>query len=105
MNAEVLVQNVFNLFVVAIILEASVMALFSMSVFQSLNQNAAVESIRDVIILLVAAVLCYKVSLLTVFGKTGIKVPHMIDVVISTLVLTRLTKLVLGFFSRIRIES
>jgi hypothetical protein len=105
MNAEVLVQNIFNLFVVAIILEASVMALFSMSAFKMLNRNTAVDSARDVIILLIALVLCYKVEMLTVFTKTGIDMPKMIDTIISALVLTRMTNLVLTFFSRIKVES
>lgn len=105
MNGEVLITNIFNLFIVAIILEASVMALFTMAFLQRISHKAAVESVRDIMVLLIAVALCYQVEMLKVFTKTGIKVPPMLDVVISALVLTRMTKLIMAFFSKIKYED
>ncbi|MBU4270224.1 hypothetical protein KKE07_05125 [Candidatus Dependentiae bacterium] len=105
MNAEVLIQNVFNLFIVAIIIEASVMAVFTMAVFKHLRVPAPAEMARDFLILLLAFILCYKVDILTLFKGTGIKVPYIIDTIISALVLTRLTNFVREFFARIKISD
>jgi hypothetical protein len=105
MNAEVLFQNIVNLFIIALILEASVMALFSISLFKKMSRNIAVESARDVLILVIAALLCYtgyKHGMLSIFHKSGFKVQKYIDIAISTLVLVRFTKLIMGFFSRMR---
>ena len=105
MNGEVLIQNVFNLFIIAIILEASVMAIFSMSMLRNLSDNKAIEMTRDVIILILAFVLCYKVNLLTIFRGTGIKLPHILDTVISALVLTRMTNIIKTFLLKIKQSS
>ncbi|PKL35135.1 MAG: hypothetical protein CVV44_23215 [Spirochaetae bacterium HGW-Spirochaetae-1] len=105
MNGEVLVQNVFNLFIVAIILESSIMALFSMSALKDISNSKPVEIARDSLILILALVLCYKVELLTLFRGTGIKLPLILDTAISALVLTRMTNFLKDFFSRIRLED
>lgn len=102
MHGEVLLQNVFYLFIIAIILEASVMAIFSMSVMKKLNDKTPVEAARDALILILAFVLCYKVSILTIFKGTGIKLPYLLDTVISGLVLARMTFFIREFLSKFK---
>lgn len=102
MNGEILIQNVFSLFIIAIILEASVMAIFSMSTLKNISSSKAVEAARDIIILLLAFVLCYKVNILTIFRGTGIKLPHILDTIISALVLTRMTNIIKSFLLRLK---
>ncbi len=105
MKGEILIQNVFNLFVVAIILEASIMAIFSMTALKDITNSKPVEAARDALILILAGVLCYKVKLLTVFGGTGINLPFILDTVISALVLTRMTNFIKDFFQKIKISN
>jgi len=102
MNGEMLLQNVFNLFIIAIILEASIMAVFTTSILRSLGSSMPVATVRDVLILFLAFVLCYKVSMLTLFRGTGIKLPYLLDTVISALVLARMTNLVREFLGRLK---
>ena len=102
MNGDVLIQNIINLFVMAIILEAAIMAIFSMSAFRDMKMTRAVEATRDVIVLLAAFFLCYKVDVLHVFRGTGLKIPVLFDIIISTLVLTRMTNFVRQVFNRLR---
>lgn len=104
MNGEILIQNVFNLFVIAIIIEAAVMAIFQMSAMKDLESSLPFQTARDALILILAAVLCYKVPILTLFKGTGIKLPYILDTVVSALVLTRMTFFIRDFFSRIKIE-
>ena len=105
MNGEVLLQNLFNIFIIAIIFEASIMAIFSMAVFKNLSYNAPVEMIKDVLILILSLVLCYKVSSFRLFNGTGIKLPYYLNTIISALVLMRLTKFVGDFLSRIKMSD
>jgi len=105
MNIEVLIQNIINLFVVAIIIEAAVMALFSMSSLWDMGSKRPVVATRDGIIIIVSFLLCYKVEVLSVFRKTGMNLPAMIDVIISALVLARMTNFVNSFMSRMRRED
>ncbi len=104
MNGELLVQNVFNLFIIAIIIEAAVMAIFQISAMKDLETTTPFQTARDALILILAAVLCYKVPLLTLFKGTGIKLPYLLDTAVSALVLTRMTYFIRDFFSRIKIE-
>ncbi len=56
----------------------------------------------DGIIIIVSFLLCYKVEVLSVFRKTGMTLPNLIDVLISALVLARMTNFVNNFMSRMR---
>ncbi len=105
MNGEILIQNVFNLFIIAIILEASIMAIFSLTALRDLSEMKPVEAARDALILILAFVMCYKVDILTLFRGTGIKLPYILDTVISALVLTRMANLIKNFFARIKIQN
>ncbi len=102
MNADILFQNIFTLFMIAIILEAAIMGVFSIASLKQINNAAAVDAARDALIIILAFILCYKVEILTVFRGTGIKLPNMLDTIISALVLTRITNIVRGFLSKLR---
>jgi hypothetical protein len=105
MNGEILIQNVFNLFIIAIILEASIMAVFSITALQDVEESTPVAAARDGLIIILAFVLCYKVNILTIFKGTGIKLPYILDTIISALVLTRMTNLIRDFFKKIKTEK
>jgi hypothetical protein len=104
MNGDVLIQNIINLFVISIIMEAAIMAIFSMSSLKSLNAKRPIEASRDALVIIISFLLCYKVDILNIFRGTGIKVPQILDIIISALVLTRMTNFVGNFMSRLRQE-
>jgi hypothetical protein len=105
MNAEILVQNVFNLFVVAVVLEAAVMAVFSLSILKRIEKNMVIDTVRDFAILILALFICYNVRKLNLFYGTGLRLPSLADVLISALFLTRMTILVQNIFSKIKIKD
>ncbi len=102
MNIEALIQNVINLFVIAIILEAAIMAIFKMRSLSAMESSRAFEASRDGIIIIICLFLCYKVGVLRLFKGTGIVLPRLIDIVISALVLARMTSFVGGFMSKMK---
>lgn len=105
MNAEVLIQNVFNLFIIAIILEASIMAIFSMSAMKDISDMRPITATRDMVILLVSFFICYKVDMLSVFRGSGVKLPMLLDTLISALVLMRMTNFIREFLGRMRFSE
>lgn len=102
MNGDALLQNVVNIFIISIILEAAVMAIFSVSALKGLESSKPIESTRDILIILVSFFLCYKVDQLRVFPRTGLNIPKIIDIVISTLVLARMTLLIRSLMARLK---
>ncbi len=102
MNGDVLIQNIINIFVISIILEAAVMAIFSMSALRDLESSRPVEATRDAIIILVAFFLCYKVEVLRIFRGTGLDFPRILDVIISALVLTRMSNFIRQLMARFK---
>lgn len=105
MSGEVLLQNLFNLLIIAIILEASISAIFSMSIFANFSYNNQIVIVKDILVLVLSLVLCYKVTYFRLFNGTSIKLPYFLNTIISALVLTRLTKFVGDFFSRIKSQD
>ena len=105
MNGDVLIQNIINIFVIAIILEAAIMAVFSLSSLKGLDATRPFEATRDAIIIIIAFFLCYKVNILRIFRGTGINVPRILDVIISALVLTRMANFIRQMMSRFKRED
>jgi len=102
MKFEILIQNVFVLFVISVIMESCVMAIFSLTALKDTYETRPVQIARDTIIVLLAAVLCYKVDIFSLFKGTGIHLHKYLDTAISALLLVRLTNLVGDFFNKLR---
>lgn len=102
MKGEILLQNVVYLFIVAVILEACIMAIFSINVIKEASDNRAIGTAKDIVVMILAFIICYKVPMFTLFRETGIKLPDMLDIIISALVLSRMTHIISNFFEKIR---
>jgi len=106
MKGDILFQNIFTLFLIAIILEASISAFFSISLLENFRESAVGKSIREIIIILLAFFICWKVKKLTLFDGTGItigtdlKIHELFDSLIAALVISRI-----AFFIRDLIEK
>lgn len=102
MKGEILLQNVINLFIIAVILESAIMAIFSMSELKNRKGSRPVEATRDAIIIVISLLICYKVDMLLLFKGTGIVLPLPVNVVLSGLVLSRMVAFVSRFASRFK---
>ena len=102
MNGDVLIQNIINIFVMSIILESAVMAVFSLGSFKGIDSTRPFEASRDLIIVAVSFFLCYKVELLKIFNGTGIEMPKILDTIISALVLARMTNFIRQITERLK---
>jgi hypothetical protein len=103
MNADVLIQHVINLFLVAIVIEMALSAVFTLSALANYNTNTKpFRSARDIITLLIALFFCYNFKTFKIFRGTGVKLPQLIDTIISALVLSRLAFFVRDLSARIK---
>jgi hypothetical protein len=102
MKGEVLLQNVVNLFIISIVLNAAVMAIFSISVLKKVSLSRPVEATRDLIIILLSLFVCYQVDVLRIFKGTGINVPFILDTVVSGLVLATMMNFIRQLMARLK---
>jgi hypothetical protein len=82
------------------------MAVFSMTALKDVSENRPVKIARDVVVLLLAWLICYKSNLLNLFKDTGITLIgerwYKLDVVISALVMAGFTNIVSGIIDKMR---
>ncbi|OHD64222.1 MAG: hypothetical protein A2176_01160 [Spirochaetes bacterium RBG_13_51_14] len=106
MKLDVLIQNVFYLFIFAIVLQVAVMAVFSMTALRDISENRPVKIARDLIVIVIAWLICYKSNLLNLFRDTGITLVgerwYRLDVIISALVMAGFTNVASQIFERMR---
>ena len=102
MKGEVLLMNIVNLFIISIVLNAAIMAIFQISTLKKMSAIRSVEATRDLLVILLSLFICYKVNILRVFRGTGINIPYILDVIISALVLTTMINFVKQFLSRLK---
>ena len=95
-------QNLFNLFIFALIIEIATMAIFSMNAIKEFAESRPVTIARDVIVLMLAVYLCYKVTQFNLLRNTGIGLNRYLTTTISALVLFGMTNLIRNFFSNVR---
>jgi hypothetical protein len=106
MKLDILIQNVFYLFIFAIVLEVAIMAVFSMTALKDVSENRPVKIARDVVVLMLAWLICYKSNLFNLFKDTGITLIgerwYKLDVVISALVMAGFTNIVSSIIDKMR---
>lgn len=102
MRLELIIQNIFHLFVIAIILELAVSSIFSLKFFQNMAGGRSLETLRDLLIFGLACYICYKVPHMTIFKGTGVKVPRVFNTAVTALIITSLANFVQNFMARIK---
>src|SRR4030042_329328 len=101
MNTEILLQNIFNLFIISIIIEFCVSAIFSINLLKDFTESSIGQSVREGIIIVIALIICFKVPMFRIFRRV-IDLPYQLDWIISTLILARMTFIIKGFLDKIK---
>jgi hypothetical protein len=106
MKLDVLIQNLFYLFIFAIVLEVAIMAVFSMTALKDISENRPIKIARDFVVITLAWLICYKSNLLNLFKDTGITLIgerwYRLDVIISALVMAGFTNIVSSIFEKMK---
>ncbi len=100
MNGAVLLQNMILLFILGIVFEAAVSAVFSITAIKSASRKIIVRSSREALLYITVFVVCFFLSDARIFKNSGINVPFVLDYVLSSLVTARFSMLAGDLFSR-----
>ncbi len=101
MNTDILLQNIFNVFIISIILEFCISAIFSINLLKDFTESSVGQSVREGAIIIIAAVICYNVPVFRIFRRV-LELPYQLDWIISTLILVRMTFMIKGFLDKIK---
>ena len=102
MSGSQILENFFLFAVMALVLEASVSALFSIKVIDELLKNSLTKAIKNVLVLMLAFFLVIKIPQLKVLASTKIKLDNIIHITLSALVLTRLANVFHDWFQYLK---
>ena len=103
MEVDILIKNLFNLFVFALLIEIATMGIFTMTALKDFAESRPVTIARDVIVLTLAFYLCYKYQRnFNVLRGTGVALNKYLGTAISAMVLFGMTNLIKNFFSNVR---
>ena len=105
MKYDILLQSLINMLLVAVLVEGTVSAVFSISAMSSIETKRTVQTTREAITFLVAVLFVYLIDSLKLFKASGVNFPHIGDIIISSLVLMRLAGFVRDLMNRVRSGS
>ena len=90
MKGEIIVSNLFNILIMAIVLETCISAFFSVTALKEQERKMVIKTMREALTYLVAFLICFSIPQLRTFAKSGLKLGAKVDLVITTLLLGRL---------------
>ena len=104
MKSDIIISNIFSLFVIAIIVETAVSALFSITAVKEHERKTLMKSMREAITFLTAFLFCFVVPEIRIFRESGIPITGMADTIISALLIARMSDIVRGLISKLKGE-
>jgi hypothetical protein len=97
-----LLQGIFNMLLISLLVEGTVSAFFSITAVRSIETKRAVQTTREALTFLVCVLFVYMIESLQLFKACGLKFPHIGDLIISSLVLMRLSSFIRDLMNRVR---
>lgn len=100
--ASQLADNLFYFLMMGLILEVSISAVFSIRALDELMQNTLTKSVKTVLILLISFGIIWRMPELRIFNGGKVEIPDALHMVLSALVLARLSNLFHDLFRYLR---
>lgn len=104
MKAEMIIGNLFNIIVMALILETAVSALFSITAVREHERKLLIKTMREAITFLAAFFLCFFIPEIRILSGSAIKLAPKVDMVITALILARFAGIIKDLIARLRGE-
>lgn len=102
MNTNLLLNSLFTMLLVSFIVEGAVAAIFSITAMRVIETKRTVQTSREAITFIVGALLVYYIEPLRLFKAAGINFPLIGDIIVSSMVLMRLTGFIRDLFAKVR---
>jgi hypothetical protein len=105
MNADLLLKGLINMLLLSVVVEGAVAAVFSLTAMRMIEAKRTVQTSREVLTFLVCLLFVYTVEPLRLMKSAGINFPMIGDIIISSMVLSRLSGFIRDLMNRIRSGS
>jgi hypothetical protein len=105
MKSELLLQGLINMLLLSVVVEGAVAAVFSITAIRTIETKRVVQTSREVITFLVCLLFVYSVEPLRLLKTSGMTFPVIGDIIISSMVLSRLAGFVRDLMNRVRSGS
>jgi hypothetical protein len=102
MKSSILLANFANIFLMAVVVEIALAAVFSITAVKDYENKTPVKITKEVVTFLVCFFVCWFFPVLRLFLGTDLGIKPVPDIVITSLVLTRLTGVIRDIFVRLR---
>ena len=102
MSGSQILENFFLFTLMALVLEVSVSALFSIKVIDELLKNSLTKAIKNILVLMLAFFLVIKIPQLKILAGTKIKLDKVLHITLSALVLARLANVFHDWFQYLK---
>ena len=102
MKADLLLGSLLNMLLFSLIVEGAVSAIFSITAMKVIETKRAVQTSREAITFLVGAYAVFAIPQLQLMKTAGITFPLIGDIIISAMVLMRMTGFIRDILTRIR---
>lgn len=105
MKTDLLLQGLINMLLLSIVIEGAVSAVFSLTAMRMIEAKRTVQTSREVLTFLVSLLFVYTVEPLRLMKSAGINFPMIGDLIISSMVLSRIAGFIRDLMNRIRSGS
>ena len=102
MNTNLLLNSLFTMLLFSFIVEGAVAAIFSITAMRVIETKRAVSTTREALTFILGAVLVYYVEPLRLFTAAGLNFPMPGDIIVSSMVLMRLTGFIRDLMAKVR---
>lgn len=102
MKADLLLSAILNMLLFSIVVEGAVSAIFSITAMRVIETKRVVQTSREAVTFIVCAVAVFYIEPLRLFKAAGITFPMIGDIIISSMVLMRLTGFIRDLFNKVR---
>lgn len=100
MNGSLFLTNFINLFIVAIILETSISAFFSIAAIRMVDNKLVVKTTREAITYIITFLMLYFMKEFRIFTDEAFKVPELVNYIVTSLITVRLSLFIRDIFAK-----
>jgi hypothetical protein len=102
MKTDLLLNSLFTMLLFSIVVEGAVSAIFSITAMRMIETKRTVQTSREAVTFLLAAFLAFYVEPLRLFQSAGVSFPMIGDIIVSAMVLMRMTGFIRDLLGKVR---
>lgn len=97
---NLLLQNIITVFLMALVIEACVSILFSITAVRIVEHTMAVKTTKEAVTFITAFIVIFFMKSVRIFHGSGIYLPEIVDYIITSLVAVRFMLFIRNLFAK-----